>query len=53
MKPKFSLKEISNIAKEISKDLDDNLDDIYTSDKEQFDIAIAILIMTLVDMENI
>lgn len=53
MTPKFSLKQISDIAKEISKDLDNNLDDIYTSDKEQFDIAIKILIDTLIDLENI
>lgn len=53
MTPKYSLKQISDIAKEISKDLDDNLDDIYTSDKNQFDIAIQVLITTLIDMESI
>ena len=53
MTPKYSLKQISDIAKEIAKDLPDYLDDIYSSDKEQFEIAIELLIRTLIDLENI
>ena len=53
MTPKFSLKQISNMAKEIAKDLSEDPYDIYSSDKEQFEIAIDVLLQTLIDMENI
>jgi len=53
MTPKYSLKQISDLSKEISKDLDHYVDNILTSDKEQFEMAIKILIETLIDLENI
>jgi hypothetical protein len=52
MRKKYSLKEISDLSREIAKDLPDYLDDIYSSEKEQFKIAIEILIQTLIDIEN-
>ena len=53
MIPKYSLKQISDLAKEIAKDLPDYYDDMYSSDKQQFEIAIEVLISTLIDIENI
>lgn len=50
--PRYSIKQILDLSKEIAKSLDDWRDDIYTSEKEQFEIAIQVLINTMIDIEN-
>jgi hypothetical protein len=51
--PHYSIRQILNISKEIAESLDNNFDDVYTSDKQQFEIAIKTLIETIIDMETI
>lgn len=50
--PIYSIKQILDLSKEIAKSLDDYRDDIDTSEKEQFEIAIQVLINTMIDIEN-
>jgi hypothetical protein len=50
---KYTLKEIRDLSKEIAESLDDYRDDIDTSEKEQFEIAIDVLLQTLKDIEQI
>ena len=52
MTPKYTLKEIRDIAKEICKSLDDNYDDVFTSDAYSFALNIQILIDTIKDIEE-
>jgi hypothetical protein len=49
--PKYSIKQIMDLSKEIAESLDNNFDDVYTSDKSQFKIAIRVLIDTMIDLE--
>ena len=53
MTPKYSLKQIVSLSKEICKSLDDNYEDIYTSDAYSFALNIQILIDTIKDMEEL
>lgn len=53
MIPKYSLKEIVDLAKEIVKDLDDDYYDVNTSDAYSFALNMQILIETIKDLEEI
>jgi hypothetical protein len=53
MTKKYSLKEIVDLAKEICKSLDDNYDDVYTSDASSFALNMDILIETIKDLEEL
>ena len=50
--PRYSIKQILDLSKEIAESLDDYLDDIHTTEKNEFEIAIKVLIDTKTDIEN-
>jgi hypothetical protein len=50
---KYTIKQISDLSKEIAKSLDDYLDDIHTTEKNEFEKSIDILLQTLKDIEQI